>query len=164
MKNSRLLLCILLLGLMACSYLPEKKNAFAAFIDLGHEGMVENVEYLLRPPFANEADSLKFSEFAGKPCAVSLVVRYSNQCPMKSLPLSVEALYNIDDSVINQKFKIDLFDRNGAPVSPGNYGVYQARLPLTENQILDYNFYVSVSTPQQNASGILALGVEYEKL
>lgn len=147
---------ILIFTFWACN---SENNSTVEFINFGNSGMVAFQEYVFRPYDRFNTDTV--AEFVK---SISIIVRYSENCNIKSLPLKIEALYKADEPIITDTIKVDLFDNSGHKKGKGNFGIFQTRYLLKQNQPIDPLSFISISTSESATPGVIALGVEWEKL
>lgn len=123
------------------------------FIDFGKEGLIQNKEYAIQ----SSLDSVLFSK--KNHSSINLVVRYTDSCKIKTLPLQVETILSSDDSIKNFKVELELFDDYGKNKGSGNFGIYEIKYPLIENNRIDHEFKISIMTEEKQTEGIISLGI-----
>lgn len=139
------------LFLWACS---DKSNIILSeFIDFGSNGIIAEKIYFFEP-FKNHtfADSC----FQGD---LSLIIRYSDKCDIKTLPLYVEYMLSEQDTIDNKNLEIQLFDEGGESKGTCTFSINEIETPLFQNAKIDDYFFVSIKTKIENAPGILAAGI-----
>lgn len=92
-----------------------------------------------------------------------LIVRYTEKCRLKNLPLNIEYASLNRDSVISLNINIPLYNSNGRPVGYGNYGLYETSYALLEKINPEEGFYIAVKTHEENTPGINSLGIVCRK-
>lgn len=128
------------------------------FINLEHHNMVPDYVYEFHPFEYIPDDSLENKRFD-----IGIIVRYSDKCEIKELPLRVEYMLNLQDSLVAVDKTTILFDDSDEKLGKGNYGIFETDFELVKDVVLDNNFMIYVSTPQQGATGIISLGVRHKQ-
>ncbi|MCH5231429.1 MAG: hypothetical protein J1F43_06500 [Muribaculaceae bacterium] len=121
--------------------------------------MTPDKEYLFTP-----FDGISFDSIQKPDYSVELIVRYSDRCAIKELPLKFETISIFNDSIIERELKVKLFNDDDEISGSGNYGIYQTQIPLFPKVLADENFFITFSTPERITSGLLSLGVKLDKL
>lgn len=142
--------------LFSCSTQPEQSRS--SFIDFDDSGMLANKEYLFQP-----FDSISPS-IANNLYDLYLELRYSNVCRIKQLPIDIEIGSVWDDSIINKKINLKLFDKDDNFQGKGNFGVYEISANIIDSIKIKDGFFISVSTPESNTKGIISLGTLIKKI
>ncbi|MCH5238769.1 MAG: hypothetical protein J1F38_00955 [Muribaculaceae bacterium] len=158
--RSRVLMCVkflllptlLLLAITSCNRTERSGNV--VFLDLGSNGMTPHAEYVFENLGNLTPDTLPPMNYD-----LSLVVRYNENCVLQELPLKMETLLNLNDSLRSMDINLPLFSAEGENLGKGAYGVYQREVKLFSDVPLDENFFLSVSTEAENTVGILSLGL-----
>ena len=140
---------------MACREASSVQDS--QYYDFDSRGMIPNMEYIFYP----FKDSLLTKSQQKFDIVVSL--RYTDNCPLRDLPIDIEKASLDNDSIISQHCLIPLFDMEGKISGKGNYGIYEAKKVLFRDAIYEEGYYISISTPQQDTSGLLSIGVTLEK-
>lgn len=121
------------------------------FIEFGSHGMQPSIEYVFSPfDSISKIDKDFFS--------IMVVIRYSERCRIRSLPLNIEYL-SATDSIISKNLLVNLFHNDGTVVGYGNYGIYEVKFPLLNEIKPSPEFFVSISTQEKATSGIISLGL-----
>lgn len=141
---------ILLLMLASCG--DRHEVLYSHFVDIPPSGMPRDWVYTLLSP----ADSLRLPD---TPVDVVVTVRYNHSCPLKRLPLAVEA-FPMDTDTLRQPV-FELFDREGRPLGHGTYGIYQVSDTIMAAVNLPEGLTVLTANPLPSAStgGIVSLGI-----
>lgn len=127
-----------------------KESVFYNFDD---QGMKNNFEFIFQP-FETIPSGSRNQIYD-----ISIELRYSNKCILKSLPLNVEFASLESDTIFKQRIIIPLFDDEDNFQGKGNFGVFEANHILMKNQPFEDGFYINITTPEADTHGILALGV-----
>lgn len=146
------LLISLFLIMIAC----RKSNGFkeAIFYDFNETGMIPRKEYVYYPFENIKNDSLSSEKYD-----LTLVVRYSEFSVLKYLPLTIEYSSLNRDSIIETKLKIPLYLDDNNLVGHGGLGIFQTEMKILNNLKYENEFFISVSTLEEDSHGILSLGV-----
>lgn len=123
------------------------------FYDFGKKGMLKNVEYIFNP--FNDSIVLKDD----KDYKVALIIRYSDECQVKSLPLNIEYASLVNDSIKEKKIVLPLFDEQKYNNGKSNFGVYESEYLLFERQAPEDGFFISIVSPTSDIEGLLSLGI-----
>lgn len=137
----------------------DKDKMGSSFIDLGIDGMTQDYQYIFQPLESLYFDSISTSRFN-----VELILRYTDKCRFKELPLVTESFLKLNDTIDTREMSIPLFNQEGKVKGKGNYGIYQEEVPFLQDQELDENFFISLSTTEPDTEGIVALGVKWERV
>lgn len=124
------------------------------FYDYGSEGLQPEVEYIFYP-----FDSLHSHKADLSSKELLLLIRYSELCDLKELPLSVEWSSLEQDSVRECKIKVPLFNQENTYIGKGNFGIFETTYPLMVIDKPQEGLYISLSTQEKETKGILSLGV-----
>lgn len=143
---------IFLLGIINISCKENMNIKSTEFYDFTQEGMVPKLEYIFYP-FKECEDS------ASVDYDLYLLLRYSDNCNLKELPLNIEYSSLSEDSVKNMHLKLDLFDRDDKKNGKGNFGIFETECLLLKNQKYQEGFFISVSTEELRTRGVLSMGV-----
>ena len=135
-----------------CSNKFNKEEA--VFVDFGSNGMTPGYSYLLQPENLADSASSKHATFN-----LSVLVRYTENCNLKELPLTLEFLPNIHDSIDNREIAVPLFDNTDNRFGSGNFTLYETEFPLAENISIDDSTYLTASTTEKDTQGIKAIGL-----
>lgn len=139
--------------LLSCSDRSQSNNS--KFYNFDHNGMLSDFEYLFAP-----VDTV--SENLDKNSILpTLIIRFNDKCQIKKLPLSLEYSSMMADSIFKSEIEIPLFNDRGVIKGRGNFGIYEASIPLNLEINDPDGFYLTVSTPEKITEGILALGVMF---
>ena len=115
--------------------------------------MLKNVEYIFNP--FNDSIVLKDD----KDYKVALIIRYSDECKVKSLPLNIEYASLVNDSIKEKKIVLPLFDEQKYNNGKSNFGVYESEYLLFECQAPEDGFFISIVSPTSDIEGLLSLGI-----
>ena len=149
-KNFILLsVCISLI----CSCKKFSEPPMAEFVEFQSNGIVKDKDYVLHPIQLNDSDVHPFL------AKVTLVIRYSQNSIVRSLPLEIEYLPNYQDSLHQDTITIPLFDEDDMKIGSGSFPVYENHVTLTKQIWVDSNFFLSLKTHEHNTHGILSAGV-----
>lgn len=149
--------CLILFGIYIFSLSSCQRIELygsSEFVDFDHSGFTPGKEYLF-VPFENLVDS----QFKDSLFNVSVAIRYSANCPLKSVPLSVEYYSPEVDSIVNLKINVNLFGKDNDPLGKGHYGIYELLFPLLKEMKPIEDFTISLMSQQANGEGIAAFGV-----
>lgn len=143
--------------LSACDRLPEVN--YSGFADIPSEGMPEGWSYQFCP---TEKDSLPLIQENHN---AVIVVRYSAQCPSKSIFLNLEENSFSHSSPDSLSVEIPLFSKNGKPLGKGVYGVFEISDTIHRDfKVPDgYQLTVSSPVPSEHTKGIKAVGLVITK-
>ncbi|MCH5229825.1 MAG: hypothetical protein J1F12_07540 [Muribaculaceae bacterium] len=126
----------------------------AEYINFDAEGLKSSIEYTLAPVKTfNLKDSANY-------CSLYIMVRYTDSCLIRQLPLSVEYSLANSNAVSTDKINIPLFDQEGVSYGHGNLTLYETSYLLKENAQIDNCFYLSFETPEKNTEGIISVGIK----
>lgn len=143
----------------ACGRSQNINKAGAQFYNLDSRGLSRDVPYEL-----NLGDNLNYDSLSNHLYNISFIVRYSENCRLKMLPLDLEVIYNLEDSLIKKHLDLPLFDNNDIIEGKGAYGVYRIETPLDSNQKIDQSFSIVVTSHQEETPGILSFGVSWNNI
>lgn len=146
------LLSSILLSFLSCHHNPEAINV--SFHNFGPNGMMPDEEYIFSPFENLDYDSLIISKYD-----ISLIIRYSDKCRIKQLPLKIESSSFNFDTIYNSEISAILFDDKNKNSGKGGLGSYETIIPFRDNESFDKGLSLAISTPEKNAQGIIALGV-----
>lgn len=90
---------------------------------------------------------------------VNLIVRYTDNCKIKGVPLEVEMTSMKMDSVFSCHLEVPLFDNEDNALGKGSYGVFETEQTIPFNPIFDPDLEITVSPTQEIPSGIISLGI-----
>ena len=142
-------LLILIGGLLGCD--NKNRDSSFLFFDFGNEGMISGREYIFYPN-----DSSYFPPH-NNDAVFYLLIRYTDNCKINSLPVSIEYTSLMNDSTTVNFIDIPLFDDTDKFLGKGNFGVYERLFPL--NLKISADSYISVLTQEKNTTGIISLGL-----
>lgn len=128
----------------------------SCFYDFDREGMKPDLQYIFNP-FKDFQDSLKINE--KEIYSIDLIIRYSELCELRKIPLDVEYASLDNDSLKTKRIEISLYDESDYIEGKGNYGIYDVTVPFLKHQVVEKGFYISISTPEKSTHGILSLGI-----
>lgn len=147
----------LLLGFLLLFYnagCSEKQNfCKSEFIEFNESGMIPGKEYLFSQ--LNDSSCLSSSKLFN----IVLTIRYTDQCEINVLPLSVDYLSTQTDSIENISIMTPLFDNRGENLGVGNFGFYENEIPLFESRLPHDEFFVSIKTDEPKTKGIISAGI-----
>ncbi|MCH5227408.1 MAG: hypothetical protein J1F16_06305 [Muribaculaceae bacterium] len=141
----------------SCS-LKEESIVSSDFVEFGHDGIVPDKEYVFYP-FESVSDTVSSHTFA-----VSLIVRYTDLCKIKSLPLNIEKGSIWSDSISNFQVELPLFQLNDNSNGKGNFGLYQTLFPLFPSIQNEEGSFISISSSSKDTKGIISMGIITEAL
>lgn len=127
------------------------------FQDLGNEGMIQNYPYTFFNSDLLGLDSLVNNR------NVWLLIRYNDLCSVKTLPLRIEYVGLQSDTITNKLIDVNLFGKEDINEGKGNFALFESKVLLFRNTEIDADGFISISTPEPNASGIKSIGVFCEK-
>lgn len=149
----------LLLLFVACFSCSDNKIPYnSEFYDFGHKGMEARKEYLFYP-FKDQEDSTSKKSYN-----INLILRYSDKCEIKCLPLDVEAGSLWRDSLLHARIPVRLFDDEDNVAGKGNYGVFETEVPVLHTDSIMDGMYISISTLEKHTDGIVSLGIVTQSL
>lgn len=150
-KGGLLIFIIILIALSSCIKNSEIKEA--TFVNFGENGLQPNEQFTFYPfekiKHPNSKDDY----------SISISIRYLDICELKYLPLKIEYASLENDSIIEKKIIIPLFDNNGIYKGKGNLGLYESETDILSSQPFENGFFVSITSPEVKTQGILSLGV-----
>lgn len=128
------------------------------FLDLGREGFIPGVDYSF---FPFKDDSLNVNKGMYN---FDLVIRFSDKCKIKSLPLEIQYPVLNSDSMVSKKINAPLFDGNDESMGKGNFGLFETKVKIIEKVEVDDSFYFSVMTEDPNTAGVVSIGYAANKI
>ena len=158
----RRLQIIFLFGVIVCLFSACKEKEVilnSEFYELNYEGLLSGKEYLFSP-----FNSLADSSFDEKKFNICLVIRYSEICRLKNLPLRIECSSPLRDTISYQNLNLELFDNDDFPIGHGHYGIFELKKCLYRDMNPIENFALSVSSDLKETNGILSLGILCEEI
>lgn len=120
--------------------------------------MIPDVSYEFRPWIAHNSDSLSNDLYS-----LYLLIRFTEKCRIRELPLDIEMTCNTEDSLIRKHIEVTLFNEEDKVKGEGNYGIYRTEVNFASECRLDENFYISVETSEKDTQGVVSLGVGWKK-
>lgn len=137
----------------ACSFLPSV--FFSRFVSIGPDGMPTDWQYVFSP-----TDSLDSAALSSN-VDVILALRYSPDCKVRHITLSVEEISLESEQPDTVEVSFDLFSSKGRPLGRGVYGIYEITDTIRRDAPLPQGYVISVSSrlPRGVTAGIKQLGV-----
>lgn len=140
----------LLILLYSCG---DTKIKGIQYQNFGTEGIVPEQDYVFYP-FQN-IDKPE----TNKPYEISLVIRISDLCRIKELPLNIETGSPLLDSIYSFNLKVNLYNDSDLMKGKGNMGISEISVPLFSEINFDSDRFISLSTPEKETKGIISLGI-----
>lgn len=132
----------------------DSASGYSSFMDFDDKGLSPGMQYMILPVENIDEDILKDTKFS-----TSLVVRYTDKCKIRELPLNLEYILNRGDSIGSEDIKLTLFDKEEDYFGRGNYSLYQKEIKLADSILLDDDAFVSIATFDKNTAGIVSMGI-----
>lgn len=88
-----------------------------------------------------------------------LEIRYTKKFGFEEFPLLLEHTDSKGDTVRTNTVNVPLMTNQGDPLGKGAYGIYQKEVLLQKEIHVDSTFFISLSTPLENSSGIKDIGI-----
>lgn len=153
-RNKSLIILIFLTFLLNGACRETSINHKIDFIDFGHVGMIPSEQYIFQPFKEIENDSLNINKYD-----ISIILRYTDKCSLKFLPLQIEASSYNYDSIYNYKLEAILFEDDTTFTSNKNYGLYETEILLLVAETYDEGLNLAISTYEKDTKGIISLGL-----
>ncbi|MCH5224537.1 MAG: hypothetical protein J1D77_01010 [Muribaculaceae bacterium] len=155
-KPAIILVFFLLLPFLFSGCRPHSTLEGEEFLDLGFKGLIQFYQYEFRP-FSEMPENF----LANHKCDISIVVRFSERCKIKSLPLKAEYLLATEENVRNKTIEIPLFNDSDIENGKGNFGLYEVEYPLIEDVVVDDCCFIALSTWVPDSQGVIAMGLKW---
>ena len=129
-------------------------------MEFGGQGMEKDKFYTF---FFNETDSAsndgKNTTDGKETGEVNLIIRYTARYPHANLLLDINYLKEGETDFVTKRIDIPLFSEEGTAVKENGYGLYTKIISLDSLQVDSNGIELSVSTPIEDTSGLVSLGI-----
>lgn len=137
---------------------PISVADYSGFVNIPSEGMPTGWEYEFSPEASDSGIKLTGNY------DVIIAVRYTNQCPSKSVILNIEELSLAHEKPDSATVEIQLFDNDGLPLGKSRYGVNETFYTLRKDYKVPEGYVISISSPlsTEATAGVKAVGLLLE--
>lgn len=144
--------CLFLMLLMSCR--KKDEILFSEFIQFNNAEMISDENYVIATDII---DSLILENPSSKSY---ILVRYTDLCDVSRIPLEVE-FTSADSRVETLDIELPLFKESNSDSGETRdaFGIYESKIPLPFTPDYRSGGYISLSSPQNDIKGILALGL-----
>ena len=145
---------VFLILVLSYSCAKNKNELNGSFYDFNDKGIETAREYVFYPFMKMSRDSLEFNKYD-----LMMVVRYSDKCEVKELPVNIEISSYNKDSISFNRLSLVLFDDENLFLNKKGFGFYEVSFPVLENIPFDEGLTIAISTKEKETRGIVALGI-----